>query len=65
VEVVFDYIKDDGGSPIITYSIEMDSGSGFTEVSVAPLLSSPAIIRNLNITSGSLLNFRYRALNIY
>lgn len=41
----------------------MDSGSGFVEV--ANTLVSPIVITNSDVTSGSHLNFRYRAQNIY
>jgi hypothetical protein len=44
VEVVFNLITADGGAAIERYSIEMDSGSGFVEVSEISLLSSPAVI---------------------
>jgi hypothetical protein len=57
-------ITADGGSEIETYSIEMDYGSGFEEVSSEPLLTSPAIITNANVVSGVHLNFRYRARNV-
>lgn len=65
IEVVFEIITADGGSEITTYSIEMDSGSGFVEVSTAPLLSSPAVISNAGVVSGAHLNFRYRAYNVH
>lgn len=48
-----------------TYSIEMNSGSGFVEVSADPLLSSPAVISNADVTSGAHLIFRYRARNVH
>lgn len=50
---------------IDTYSIEMDSGSGFVEVSTSPLLSSPAVISNSDVVSGASLTFRYRAMNVH
>jgi hypothetical protein len=43
----------------------MDNGNGFIEVTKATLLTSPAVISNLNVTSGLHLNFRYRAHNVH
>ena len=40
-------------------------GNGFVEVSTQPLLVSPAIISNADVTSGTHLNFRYRAQNVH
>ena len=57
-------ITQDGGALIETYSVEMDSGIGFSEVSTDPLLTSPVIISNANVVSGRFLNFRYRARNV-
>ena len=66
IEVVFDQVLEDGGSSIITYSIEMSHDGGlFEEVSSAPLLTSPAVISNENTISGAYLTFRYRAFNVH
>jgi hypothetical protein len=58
-------VVNDGGATIDTYSIEMDHGVGFLEVSIEPLLTSPVVISNSDVTSGSYLTFRYRARNVH
>lgn len=63
VEVYFDYQVMDGGSPVATYSIEVDSGSGFAVV--ASSLTSPVIITSADVVSGAYLIIRYSASNIY
>lgn len=55
-----------GGATIETYSVEMDhDGSGFVEVTTAPITTSPAIISNPDVTSGAYLTFRYKAYNVH
>lgn len=65
IDVVFDAVTADGGAPITTYEVWMDSGSGFGAVSTAPLLVSPATIVNPDITSGVSRLFKFRAQNVH
>ena len=65
IEIYFQSILQTGGSPIDTYSVEMDDGTGFKVVSISPLLISPTIIQDESVTSGMHLTFRYRAHNIH
>jgi hypothetical protein len=63
LEVYFDFITQDGGADILAYSIEMDSGAGFSEL--ASTLSSPATVVDAQIQSGVYLQVRYRAQNVH
>jgi hypothetical protein len=63
IEVYFDYQLMDGGSPVTTYSIEVDSGSGFAIEALS--LTSPVIITSADVVSGAYLIVRYSASNIY
>ena len=58
-------VANDGGATLDTYSIEMDHGVGFLEVTIQPLLTSPIVISNNDVTSGSYLTCRYRAHNVH
>ena len=64
IDVVFDPATKTGGSPITTYEIWMDSGSGFKAVSSPPLLVSPATI-SADISSGVSRLFKFRAFNVH
>ena len=64
--VEFDEVIDDGGSQIISYSLEMDDGTGFISVSGE---AGEDLTRTRQVTqdivSGQSFDFRYRAQNIF
>ena len=64
IDVVYDPVTADGGAPITTYEIWMDSGNGFKAVSSPPLLVSPATI-SADISSGVSRLFKFRAFNVH
>jgi hypothetical protein len=64
VEVVFVQVSADGGAAVDQYSIEM-STDGLIFVEVANQMTSPALVTNGDVTSGSYLTFRYRAHNVH
>ena len=59
-------MTDDGGSDILSYSLEMDDGTGYISVSGEEIddLSTIRIV-TLDIVSGQTFNFRYRARNLF
>lgn len=66
IEVNFAAITDDGGSGITSYSLEMDSGSGFVSVVGDPVDSLVLTFTvTAGITSGSSYDFRYRVKNVH
>lgn len=56
---------EDGGSPILSYSLEMDDDTGFVSVSgeLSDDLTTLRVVTLVN--SGQTYTFRYRARNIY
>jgi hypothetical protein len=56
----------DGGSPITSYAIEMDSGSGFVPIIGDPVNQlSLTYTHSSGILSGQTYSLRYRVRNIY
>jgi len=66
VQADFAAVADDGGSAILSYSLEMDSGGGYSSV-VGDPSDSLALTFTVNsgITSGQAYSFWYRAKNVH
>ena len=68
IEVHFDEITEDGGSPILSYALEIDraDGAGFTVAVGDPVDSlDTTILITDSISSGQFYPLRYRARNVH
>ena len=66
IEVLVSTVSATGGSPLLSYSIEINDGSGFVSIGGDPVYQlSQDLLTTTPLTSGVTYNFRYRVANIF
>lgn len=63
IHIEYDAVTDDGGSPVTSYNVYVDNGSG-TFTSYTNALATTYNTGSLGLTAGTIYMFKYSAVNM-